>query len=64
MQDEEVTQYFLRHTFASTCKHFAMKSEIVDLWMGDSPEKLVDRVYTQYPDEFMQEQMELVKFFA
>ena len=64
MQDEEVTQYFLRHTFASTCKRFAMKSEIVDLWMGDSPEKLVDRVYTHYPDEFMQEQMELVKFFA
>ena len=64
MQDEEVTQYFLRHTFASTCKRFVMKSEIVDLWMGDSPEKLVDRVYTHYPDEFMQEQMELVKFFA
>ena len=64
MQDEEVTQYFLRHTFSSTCKRFVTKSEVVDLWMGDSPEKLVDRVYTHYPDDFMQEQMELVKFFA
>ncbi|MFR1553394.1 MAG: tyrosine-type recombinase/integrase [Coriobacteriales bacterium] len=64
MQDEEVTQYFLRHTFSSTCKQFVAKSEIVDLWMGDSPEKLVDRVYTHFPDEFMREQMDLVKFFA
>ena len=64
MQDEEVTQYFLRHTFSSTCKRFVTKSEVVDLWMGDSPEKLVDRVYTHYPDDFMIEQMQLVKFFA
>ena len=64
MQDDEVTQYFLRHTFSSTCKRFVTKSEIVDLWMGDSPEKLVDRVYTHYSDEFMCEQMELVKFVA
>ena len=64
MQDEEVTQYFLRHTFSSTCKRFVTKSEVVDLWMGDSPEKLVDRVYTHYPDDFMQEQMQLVQFFA
>ena len=64
MQDEEVTQYFLRHTFSSTCKRFVTKSEVVDLWMGDSPEKLVDRVYTHYPADFMQEQMQLVQFFA
>lgn len=64
MKDEEVTQYFLRHTFSSTCKRFVTKSEVVDLWMGDSPEKLVDRVYTHYPDDFMSEQMELVKFFS
>ena len=64
MQDEQVTQYFLRHTFSSTCKRFVTKSEVVDLWMGDSPEKLVDRVYTHFPDDFMQEQMELVKFYS
>ena len=62
--NEDVTQYFLRHTFSSTCKRFVTKSEVVDLWMGDSPEKLVDRVYTHYPDDFMQEQMQLVQFFA
>lgn len=64
MQDEEVTQYFLRHTFASTCKQFVTRSDVVDLWMGDSPEKLVDRVYTHFPDDFMQGQMALVKFYA
>ena len=64
MQDENVTQYYLRHTFASTCKQFVTRSDIVDLWMGDSPEKLVDRVYTHFPDNFMIEQMKLVQFYA
>ena len=64
MQDEEVTQYYLRHTFASTCKQFVTRSDIVDLWMGDSPEKLVDRVYTHFSDDFMIAQMSAVKFYA
>lgn len=62
MQDEEVTQYYLRHTFASTCQQY-VRPDIVDVWMGDSSERLVGRVYTHFPDDFMQEQMNLVNFF-
>ena len=50
--------------FASTCKQFVTRSDIVDLWMGDSPEKLVDRVYTHFSDDFMIAQMSAVKFYA
>ena len=33
MQDKEVTQYFLRHTFATTCVQY-VRPDIVDTWMG------------------------------
>ena len=62
MQDEDVTQYFLRHTFSTTCRK-KVELEIVKIWMGDSPEELVSRVYTHFPDEFMTAQMENVNFF-
>ena len=61
MQDKEVTQYFLRHTFATTCVQY-VRPDIVDTWMGDSSERLVGRVYTHFPDKFMTNQMELVQF--
>ena len=61
MDDEEVTQYFLRHTFATVCQQY-VRPDIVDIWMGDSPERLVGRVYTHFPDDFMKEQMEKVVF--
>ena len=51
MDDEEVTQYFLRHTFATVCQQY-VRPDIVDIWMGDSPERLVSRVYTHFPDDF------------
>ena len=63
MEDESVTQYYLRHTFSTTCQQY-VRPDIVDIWMGDSSERLVGRVYTHFPDEFLQEQMKLVKFFA
>lgn len=63
MNDETVTQYYLRHTFSTTCQQF-VRPDIVKIWMGDSPESLVGRVYTHFPDDFMREQMKLVKFFA
>ena len=63
MQDEEVTQYFLRHTFSTTCQQY-VRPDIVDVWMGDSSERLVGRVYTHFPDKFLREQMNLVEFFA
>ena len=63
MQDEEVTQYFLRHTFSTTCQQY-VRPDIVDIWMGDSSERLVGRVYTHFPDRFLREQMNLVEFFS
>ena len=61
MEDEEVTQYFLRHTFATICQQY-VRPDIVDIWMGDSSERLVGRVYTHFPDKFMIEQMQNVVF--
>ena len=61
MQDKEVTQYFLRHTFAITCVQY-VRPDIIDTWMGDSSERLVGRVYTHFPDKFMINQMDLVQF--
>ena len=55
------TAYCLRHTFATTCQQY-IRPDIVDIWMGDSPTRLVGRVYTHFPDKFMREQMNLVVF--
>lgn len=61
IEDEEITQYYLRHTFATTCQQY-VRPDIVDIWMGDSSERLVGRVYTHFSDEFMKSQMNLVHF--
>lgn len=55
------TAYCLRHTFATICQQY-VRPDIVDIWMGDSPTRLVGRVYTHFPDEFMLENMLNVKF--
>lgn len=56
-----LTPYNLRHTFASTCAE-AVREEIVEIWMGDSPERLVGKTYIHYNDKFMKEQMQKVRF--
>ena len=56
-----LTPYNLRHTFASTCAE-ACRLEIVDVWMGDSPERLVGKVYVHFKDDFMKNQMNNVVF--
>ena len=61
LQDSTVTQYYLRHTYATTCVQY-VRPDIVDTWMGDSSERLVGRVYTHFPDKFMTNQMDLVQF--
>ena len=61
MNDDEVSQYYLRHTFATVCQQY-VRPDIVDIWMGDSSERLVGRVYTHFPDKFMYEQMQKVVF--
>ena len=50
------TSYCLRHTFATICQQY-VRPDIVDIWMGDSPTRLVGRVYTHFPDNFMLENM-------
>ena len=61
MNNEEITQYYLRHTFATVCQQF-VRPDIVDIWMGDSSERLVGRVYTHFPDKFMKSEMDKVVF--
>lgn len=56
MGDEATTRYYLRHTFATVCQQY-VRPDIVDVWMGDSSERLVGRVYTHFPDDFMLAQM-------
>ena len=36
--------------------------DIVDIQMGDSPQRLVGKVYTHFPDDFKKKQMDLVIF--
>ena len=55
------TAYNLRHTFATICQQY-VRPDIVDIWMGDSPQRLVGKVYTHFPDKFMYEQMQKVEF--
>ena len=59
----ELTAYSLRHTFATICQKY-VRPDIVDIWMGDSSERLVGRVYTHFDDEFMKEQMSKVVFIT
>lgn len=56
-----LTPYNTRHTFASTCAEY-VKEEIVELWMGDAPERLVGKTYIHYNDNFMKSQMQNVYF--
>lgn len=58
---EGIIPYQLRHTFASICDEKA-KREVVELWMGDSPERLVGKTYVHYSDEFMRKEMDKVNF--
>lgn len=55
------TPYYLRHTFSTVCQQY-VRPDIVDIWMGDSPQRLVGKVYTHFPDDFMYEQMQKVQF--
>ncbi len=58
---EGKTAYNLRHTFSSVCQE-KVRQEIVDIWIGDSPHRLIGKVYTHFPDKFMQEEMSKVIF--
>ena len=60
-RDSERTAYCLRHTFATICQE-KVRPDIVDIWMGDSPQRLVGKVYTHFSDKFMRSQMDMVIF--
>ncbi len=60
--DGDRTAYCLRHTFSTICQQYINRPDIVDIWMGDSPQRLVGKVYTHFPDNFMREQMDMVVF--
>lgn len=60
---DDLTPYNLRHTFATKCSEPTdIKPEVVDIWMGDSPQRLVGKHYVHFSDEFMREKMDLVNF--
>ena len=58
----ERTAYCLRHTFSTVCQEYLKRPDIVDIWMGDSPQRLVGKVYTHFSDKFMRSQMDMVVF--
>lgn len=60
---EGLSAYNLRHTFATLCQKY-VRPDIVDIWLGDSSERLVGRVYTHFDDKFMTEQMSKVQFIT
>ena len=61
MYAQTKTAYYLRHTFNSICREY-VRSDIVEIWMGDSPTRLIDKVYTHFSDDFMRKQMDIVVF--
>ena len=62
LSDGERTAYCLRHTFSTVCQEYLKRPDIVDIWMGDSPQRLVGKVYTHFSDKFMRSQMDMVVF--
>ena len=60
---DNLTPYNLRHTFISICAEY-VRPDIVDVWSGDSPERLIQKVYIKFSDDFMIAQMNNVKFIT
>ena len=58
---EGKTAYNLRHTFSTICQQY-VRQEIVEIWIGDSPVRLIAKHYTHFSDKFMREQMNIVVF--
>ncbi len=58
---EEKSAYNLRHTFSTICQQY-VRQEIVEIWIGDSPVRLIAKHYTHFPDKFMREEMNKVIF--
>ncbi len=57
----EASAYNLRHTFSTICQE-KVRQEIVEIWIGDSPQRLIGKHYTHFSDEFMKAEMDKVIF--
>lgn len=55
-------EYNNEHKYVRNYFPTYVRPDIVDIWMGDSPQRLVGKVYTHFPDKFMYEQMQKVEF--
>lgn len=55
------TAYNLRHTFSTICQQY-VRQEIVEIWIGNSPVRLIAKHYTHFSDKFMREEMNKVIF--
>lgn len=60
---EGKSAYNLRHTFSTICQQ-SVRQEIVEIWLGDSPQRLIGKVYTHFSDKFMREEMNKVNFLV
>lgn len=58
---EDKTAYNLRHTFSTICQE-SVRQEIVEIWLGDSPVRLIGKHYTHFSDKFMRSEMDKVTF--
>ncbi len=58
----QYTAYNLRHTFSTLCQEAHVAQEVVEVWLGDSPQRLIGKVYTHFSDEFMRGEMDRVYF--
>ena len=39
-----------------------VRQEIVNIWLGDAPDKLIGKHYTHFPDDFIISEMNKVRF--
>lgn len=53
--------YDLRHTFSTRCQQF-VRREIAEIWLGDSPTRLIGKTYTHFPDDFMQAEAKKIDY--
>ena len=58
---QDKSAYNFRHTFSTLCQQ-KVRQEIVEIWIGDSPQRLIGKVYTHFSDKFMREEMDKVIF--
>ena len=54
--------YDLRHTFATRCQICGVPQPVVQRWLGQASDKLIDNTYTHFPIEYFLEQAKKVEY--